>query len=354
MSNAAAHAYLNTRVSVLSPRLFDTELVTQLTQLKLGDLAERFGLDPLLDEHLGARGKGRAAEQALIGALLAELTVLVRPMTARERALVVSWGRKFALSNLKTLIRGKLYDLDQREIRENLYDLPPNMRLPNQDSLFQAENVLELLRQLEDGPYSLIARQAREIYERRREPFALEATIDQRYYAAMVRQVLQFHDDNLRPLQHLVGAVLDRVDLLWLLRFRFSYKLSPSETFYQLVPSLRLLHRERLLELVNLDTFEQVVAALPPPLTAMLAGSVNLIDVQKRMNAHLCDQALRTLRHDRSGVARALAYLILREMDMSLLFSLIQGRLLELPEELVNIAMELSEPKCPIGTLASA
>ena len=40
-------------------------------------------------------------------------------------ALMMAWGRKFALYNLKALIRGKLFDLDAKEIRENLYDLPP-------------------------------------------------------------------------------------------------------------------------------------------------------------------------------------------------------------------------------------
>jgi len=354
MTSAANQAYLNTRVSVMSAQLFDPALMTRLTQLGLDELTEEFGLTPVLDEQLTSRSKSRAVEQALIQTLLAELSILVRPMAAGERTLVLNWGRQYALSNLKTLIRGKLYALDKKEIRDNLYDLPRNVRLPKQDNLFRAENVLELLRQLEGGPYSLIARQAREIFEQKREPFALEATIDQRYYAGLVRQVMQFHDDNLRPLQQLVGAVLDRVDLLWLLRFRFSYQLSPSETFYQLVPSFRLLHRDRLLKLVNAESFEQVLESLPPPLNERLAGSVNLIDTQQRLNRYVCEEALRVLRHGRSGVARALAYLILREMDLFLLFSLIQGHLLELPKELIDIAIQLAEPRCPIGTMAAA
>jgi V/A-type H+-transporting ATPase subunit C len=354
MSSAAEQAYLNTRVSVMATQLFEPELVPRLAEQGLDDLAERFRLDSVLDEHLSSRVRSRAVEQALIQTLLAELTILVRPMAPLERALALNWGRKYALSNLKTLIRGKLYGRDQKEIRDNLYDLPPTLRLPNRDELFRAENVLELLRQLEGGPYSLIARQAREIFEQKREPFALEATIDQRYYAGLVRQVIQFHDDNLHPLQHLLGSVLDRADLLWLLRFRFSYKLSPSETYYQLVPSFRLLGRERLLRLVNLESFDRVLEALPPPLDALLAGSTNLIEVQKRMGGYVNAEALRVLRHGRSAVARALAYLILREADLFLLFSLVQGRLLELPQELVDIALELAEPSCPIGTMAAA
>lgn len=333
----------------MAARLLDPIQVAAIAEQGLEELAGHFGLTVILDENLSTRAKSRAIEQALIQTLLAELTILVRPMAAAERALVLSWSRLFALTNLKTIIRGQLYDLDRGEIRENLYDLPPNMRLSLADQeLFRAESVPELLRQLEQGPYRLIALQARETYEQRHEPFALETTIDKLYFAGLVHHVMQFHDANLRPLQELVGALLDHADLLWLLRFRLSYGLSPSETFYQLVPSFRLMHRERLLALVNVESLEQALAALPLPLKDRLADSTNLIDVQKRMGAYLYGEASRILRHGRSGVARALAYLILRRMDLLLLFSLIQGGLLGLPRDLVHIAVELAEPTCPL------
>jgi V/A-type H+-transporting ATPase subunit C len=353
MSNAANQAYLHTRVSVMSTHLFRPGELAGLAELGLAELAERFGLTALLDEQVTVRGKSRAVEQALIQFLLAELTILVRPMTATERALLMAWARKYALFNLKTLIRGKLYDLDQTEIRENLFDLPPNVRLSDKE-LFRAENVQELLRQIEQGPHALIARQAREAYEQRREPFALEAAIDQRYYAGLSRQVMQFHDTNLQPLQHLVGTLLDREDIQSLLRFRFSYRLSPSETFYYLVPSSRMMHRDRLLELVNLETFERALDALPEPLHGLLTDSTNLIDVQRRLHRYMADEAQRVLGHSPSGVARALAYLILRESQLRALFSLAQGRLLQLPSEVVDMAVGLTSPVCPATNLAKA
>lgn len=353
MSSASRQAYLNTRVSVMATQLLEPTAVNDLVALGLPDLAERFGLGIVLDEQLTARTKSRALEQSLIQVLLTELTILVRPMNAAERAMVLAWARKYALYNLKTLIRGKLYHLEQSEIRSNLYDLPENIKLPHQE-LFRAENVLELLRQLEGGPHRLIARQAREVYEQKREPFALEAAIDKRYYTSLVRQVMQFHDDNLRPLQHLIGAELDRVGLLWLLRYRFSYGLSASETFYQLVPSFRTLHRERLLALVNRETFERTLESLPDPLSRVTAGSNTVVDVQKRMGAYVAREARRVLRHSPSGVARSLAYLILREMDLFMLFALVQGKLLKLSPELVDIAVELAEPTCHWRPAAAA
>jgi V/A-type H+-transporting ATPase subunit C len=349
MTLTADNAYLNTRVSVMANRLLEPSSITMLSRLPLSALAERFGLSAILDEQQPTRARSRAVEQSLIQVLLSELLILVRPMNTSERALVLDWGAKYALFNLKTLIRGKLYDLDQQEIRDNLYDLPERMRLPEEvrAELFRAESVLELLRQLEAGAHRTLARQAREVFEQQREPFALEAAIDQRYYVDLSRQVLAFEEPSLSPLKRLLGSELDRINLMWLLRFRFSYLLSPSETFYHLVPAMGLLTRDRLLHLVNIESFDGVVAALPPPLDRLLAGSANVVDVQKRIGSYAAAEASGVLKRTPSGVARALAYLMLRERDLLLLFALIQGQLLDLPSASIAIAVELAEPTCP-------
>ncbi|MEY6433552.1 V-type ATPase subunit [Thioalkalicoccus limnaeus] len=354
MSDTSRQAYLHTRVSVMSTRLFNPGEFDALMRLDLAGMAERLGFRALLDEQLSTRGKSRAVEQTLIQTLLTELTILTRPMLAPERALVLAWGRRYALFNLKTLIRGKLHNLTAREIEDQLYELPPRLGLADQ-ALLRTENVLELLRALEDGPHAPIARQAREVYEQRREPFALEAAIDQRYYAGLARHVMRLQDDHVEPLRDLVGALLDRVDLMWLLRFRFTYRLSPSETFFWLVPSFRLMHRERLLELVDLESIERVREALPTALADSLDGADTLIELQRHLGAHFARRARHILRRSRSGVARALAYLMLREMDLMTLFALIQGRLLGLQPDLVVAAVELSEPASnPAGRAAAA
>ena len=342
MSHAAGQAYLNTRVSVMSIRLFTPELRASLPQLSLPALAERFGLSALLDEQPSVAARSRAIEQSLIQVLLAELQVLAHPMSPAERALLLAWGRQYALFNLKALIRGKLHELDQEAIRANLFELPESIRLPLPE-LLRAENVLELLRQLENGPYHQIARQAREVYERQREPFALEAAIDQRYYTEIVRRAMGFHHQHLDSLRRLIGAELDRVALLWLLRFRFSYRLSPSETYYQLVPSMRRLTRDRLLHLVNLDTFEQVIAALPPRLQTLLAECQTISEVQQRIGHHTRHEVRGVLARSQSAVARALAYLMLRESDLLRLFAVVQGRLLQFPEQAIQAALDLTE-----------
>ncbi len=346
MSHIAQNAYLNTRVAAKATQLLERSEVQQLAQFGLQDLGQRFEMGTLLEEPGSVRSKSRAIEQSLIQVLLAELTVLVRPMRADERQLVLAWARKYALFNLKTLLRGKIHQLDAQEIRENLYDLPPQMRLAKED-LFRAENAVELLRTLERGPLSLLARQAREIYEKRQEAFALEATIDQRYYSELARRVTQVGSgEGQRQMKTLVGALVDRANILWLLRFRFKYQLSSSETFYQLVPSPHLMHRDRLLHLVGFDDQAKVLDALPEPLRGRLAEAENLMDVQRRLGQYLDGIARHILRHGHSGLSRALAYLILRESDLRLIFTLMQGRLLNLPQARTEMALGLSDRTC--------
>jgi V/A-type H+/Na+-transporting ATPase subunit C len=227
-------------------------------------------------------------------------------MSPEERGLVLAWARKYALFNLKTLLRGKIRQLDPQEIRENLYDLPPQVRLSNED-LFRTESAVELLRCLEDGPLSLLARQAREIYEKRQEAFALEAAIDQRYYSELARRVTRLGDAKAdRQMRTLIGSLVDRANILWLLRFRFAYGLAPSETFYQLVPSPNLLYRQRLLDLVSLESQAQVIAALPEPLRSLLADADNLMESQRRLSQYCYGIARDVLRQGHSGVARAM------------------------------------------------
>ncbi len=353
MSHAATQAYLNTRISVMATRLFAPQSLERLARMLLPELAEQFGLTALLDEQPALATRSRAVEQSLLHILLAELQILLRPMNAAERALILAWGQKYALFNLKTLIRGKLYALEQKELRDHLYDLPPIIRLPHQE-LFRAENVLELLRQLESGQYHQIARQAREVYEKHREPFALEAAIDQRYYSEIVRRIMSSGDHHLNSLRQLMGAELDRVALLWLLRFRFTYHMSASETYYQLVPSTGVLNREQLLKLANLDSFERVLEALPSPLNTLLNGCHSLTEVQQRLH-HATRQAQRQmLIRSQSAVARALAYLMLREADLHMLFAIIQGRLLQFPQSTITAALELNEPNTNWAELRAA
>ncbi len=186
MGSLRDQAYLKTRVGVFAGRLFSSDDITRYKAMSLNQLGEAFDLLPIIEEPLDLRQKSRLLEQALLRRIMFELSVLLRPLQGHARGLLLYWPRKYELYNLKTLIRGKLNELGTEEIRDNLHDLPDSIRLPH-EALLRAENVLEMLRLLDQGPYALIARHARHVYEEQNEGFSLDAAIDRLYYTGMMR-----------------------------------------------------------------------------------------------------------------------------------------------------------------------
>jgi V/A-type H+/Na+-transporting ATPase subunit C len=343
MGPQRSQAYLNARVSVLAGRLFSDEQVARLPRLSLEDIAKQYGLSALQDQSLPISARLRAVESALLHVVLSELLVCVRPMYGEARELTMHWARKFELFNLKALIRGKLNGLPEAEIQATLHNLPEYLAMPHQ-ALLRTESVLEMLRQLERGQYRAIAGQARQAYEEHREPFLLEAAIDQRYYAGMARRVRQLTGVDREETTKVLGLHLDRVNLMWLLRYRFTYQLSPSETYYQLVPSPLYLDRSRLLALADMPTFERLLESLPPQIAQEMVGAASTAEVERRMYAITTRRLRNIIAYSLSAIARAMAYLVLREIDLKRLFAVIQGRLLELDDDILLLALGLQNP----------
>ena len=338
MSALRDQAYLKTRVSVFSARLFTPQDVDRYKAMSLSQLGEAFDLLPIFGESLEVLQKSRLVEQALLSRTMFELSVLLRPLNGHSRGLLLFWPRKFELYNLKTLIRGKLNDLGMEEIRDNLHDLPENISLPH-DSLLQAENVLEMLRQLEQGPYAIIARQARHVYEEKNEGFSLDAAIDRLYYAGMMRHLNMADSSDKRGAKRLLGVMIDRQNILWLMRYRLVYRFASSEAYYLLIPSGGHIQRTSLMELANLENLQSIIEHLPQPYRRHLADVANITQARQRLDFFVALEMRKLVRHSPDAVVSALAYLIARDIDLMRLYAIIQGKLLQMDPQLLDEAV---------------
>jgi V/A-type H+-transporting ATPase subunit C len=347
MSSLRDQAYLKTRVGVFAGRLLSSSDMARFKGQSLNQLGEDLDLLPILDESLDLRLKSRLLEQALLHRMLNEHAVLLRPLSGRTRGLLLYWPRKFELYNLKTLIRGKLNDLGMEEIRDNLQDLPENIRLPH-EALLQAENVLEMLRQLAQGPYAIIARRARHVYEEKNEGFSLDAAIDRLYYTGMARHLNMVNSSDKQGAKRLIGLMIDRQNLLWLMRYRLVYHFSSSEAYYLLIPSGGRIQRDNLMELANLDNLAAIVERLPTPFRLQLGGVESITQVRQRLDFYTGQEMRKLMRHSPDAVISALAYLIARDFDQMRLYAVIQGKLLQMSPQLIDEAV----PDNPLETAA--
>lgn len=342
MGNIADYAYLNARVSIMAARLLDDDALAAMIKSSEQDLAQLFvsvskaGINPIQSSATPV-----TFEQQLMSALLNEMVLLTRPLSGTCRNFLLYWGYRFELSNLKTIIRGKMNLQPADTIRKELVDMGPFARLPL-EALLQTDDVMEMLRLLDGTPYAEIARQARGIFEGQHDLFHLDAALDRRYYAGLATHAWAFDGPGKIQLRELVANIIDRVNLVWLLRYRFSYNLGPAEAYYLLIPTGFSLTSSQLLALSQLGSQEEVLDRLPPSFVSLLQGVTSITDITQRLERETWRIAESVLAKTTFNPARAFAYLILRERDLRRVRAILRGRMIRLSESLIAAAAGLS------------
>jgi V/A-type H+/Na+-transporting ATPase subunit C len=340
-------AYLNTRVSLYAGRLWPDAALDALVSVAdetVADTLNQHGLPQLAAGFIDPPDlqNARSLEQRIIAQILDETRVLIRPLSGPARSFLSFWTARFEISNVKTLLRSKLTGERPAAVLARLTPMGAFGRLDNQD-LAHAEDVGELLRRLEAGPYAGIVRHARRAFEQNHDPFNLDAALDHGYYEGLIQRAQPLEDTVGAPFRSLMANMIDRINLVWLLRYRFNYKLPPAQVYYLLVGSRYSLPGTRLQELAALDSLEAVLAALPSALQTQLAGVADIPGVFARMEHAAAEQALRVLRSSAPDIARAFAYLILRERDLRAVRAVLRGRHLGLAEADIRQALRRTE-----------
>ncbi len=332
--SASRYAYLNARLSTLAARLILPERL---------DLA--IEQPPPLEEHGTTRESFLAEtvdeiatlERDLLMNIWQDFLIITRTLSGVEHDFIVYGIHWFELANLKAIIRGKFSGVPERDIREQLAELGPFATLPL-DELLRTEDPAELLRRLDDTPYADIARHARRTLEEQQDLFTVDADIGRRYYMGLQRRAREIAMDQRQAVVALVGFVLDRVNLIWLLRYRFAYDLSPAKTYYLLVPSTRRLTADHLQMLVQLTSLQEVLDALPEIIKQWIEGADTITEVEDILEKKTRQVSALALNDTRYPLARAYAYLVVREIEMRQILAIAKGRRLGFAADLIRTA----------------
>lgn len=324
-------AYLNTRVSLYAARLWRDEELDGLVSAPddvVADALVARGLSHLAADSGGGLDRAPdsgSLEQRIVAQILDETRILIRPLSGAARAFLTFWTARFEISNVKTLLRSKMTGERPATVLSRLTPMGAFGRLDNQD-LAHAEDVGELLRRLEAGPYAGIVRHARRAFEQSGDPFSLDAALDHGYYEGLTLRARPLEEKYGASFRSLMAHLIDRINLVWLLRYRFNYRLPPAQVYYLLVGSRYGLPGSRLQELAALESLDAVLDALPAAWQVQLSGVTDIPGVFARMERAAAARAQQVLRSGAPGVARAFAYLILRERDLRGVRAILRGR----------------------------
>ena len=330
--------YLSTRLNIFSRRLIQFGQLVSFIELDIDRILENVNVITGHSYKLDSTNT-HPVENQLLNRALDDFQILIRPFSGAERRFFYFAIRWFELVNLKILIRGKFSSVDNSEVEKRLVDLGGFADLPLRN-LLETDDPYEMLRLLETTAYAGIVRQARRVYEEYgNDLFLLDATIDRSFFIDLYRRAGFLNQQDSEQLDVVIGGLLDRFNLLWLLRFRFSYGLSPAKSFYLLTAIGRKLKSVELMRLAKMESVEEVIAALPDPYCKLLANVSTISDMEAVMDYYTMSIAAGTLLSNASLVSRIFAYILLREAEVRFLQALIKGKQLEFDHELIKQAV---------------
>jgi V/A-type H+-transporting ATPase subunit C len=328
-------------------RAGDAERLVECAQDECQSLLRRAGLARLLDDISG----GHYLERSIVHILLDEVRILSRA-AGEGREFLIHWARRLELTNLKALLRARLSQ-PPADVRSELIDLGPFATLPMED-LLRSEDPAELLRRLESTSYAGLARFARRAFEGSHQLFDLDAALDRRYYHGLVMLARPLEKSLGDGFVTLMSDLIDRVNLAWLLRYRFSYGLAPAQVYYLLIPGGYRLSGATLKYLSRLAGFEEVLAALPGAMHGWLARARTPHEVFRLLEARARDDAYNVLRSRAPAFARAFAYLLLRERDLRQVRAVLKGRHLGIPADTIRQALGVDDAEAGAESVARA
>lgn len=334
-TRVAAYAYLNTRVSLMAEQLLhrkQRETLLHLPVPEMKPLLIQAGLEALVQQ---LPENTVQLEQYLATKLIGESITLMRCMNHGERNFIRHWMRRLELINLKFILRSKFSGLSRIDQSRDLLDLGGLTSLAHQ-ALINTDSVEEFLRQLKNSSYGSMARPARKAFAEHHSLFDVEAVLDTNYYHQLARLASSLEGEHKQQVVKLLGTWFDQVNLVSLLRFRFVYKLAAPHAYFLLAPGGRNLSLDTLQRLAQQPDVAEVIKHLPSALSGQLAHTDNIEDIEHHMQQRVRTHANSILRKQRFNMARAYAYLYLREQQIQLIHAILKGHMLGFSGELIQ------------------
>jgi V/A-type H+/Na+-transporting ATPase subunit C len=340
MSIHTSDSYLSARTDLMVQRLLDESV---LNRIVASDLEQ---LPALIQSMLPEQNLEIPLPQLrrlITYSMYLDFQLLLRPLNANNRRFLKQAIRWFELSNLKVLIRGKFAGVKESELQKQLINLGEYADLPIK-TLLETDDPFEMLRLLEQTAYGGIVRQARRVFdEQGHDLFSLDSAIDRNFFIELATRARFLSSEEQIHLNDVLGVLMDRFNLLWLLRYRFSYGLSAARSYYLLTATGKRLQSSQLMNLASKGSLPEVIEELPPVLKKLLSSAHTIFEVEQIMELYSLSAANKGLSHHYSDITRLFSYLLLREAETRYLLAIIKGKQLGFSEELIGQAVGFGE-----------
>ncbi|MGA1865180.1 MAG: V-type ATPase subunit [bacterium] len=160
--------------------------------------------------------------------LLNDYIKLIDNISINHKTLVNHLYQRYELENIKVILRTICYERSKKEAFELLFPLDKYQTV-SIDRLLDSKDLLDFIDRLKDTWYYDPLDNSSYRFEKEGETFPLEIALDLRYYARLWEIVSSLKRDDQKNAKSLIGIQLDALNILWIIRFKESYRFSPEE-----------------------------------------------------------------------------------------------------------------------------
>ncbi|MGD8712550.1 MAG: V-type ATPase subunit, partial [Thiohalophilus sp.] len=334
------HAYLNTRITLLSGGIKHPDKLVELvtsSNSNIQNLLPTLGLPAQVAESINAPER---LDRQLHKVLLQEVTLLLRAVNGALRQLIIHWLRQYEIMNIKAILRARAHGQHADIRKTELFDIG-KFSLLSEETLRSTEDVNEIFRLMERYGYSGLAQKARLNYEQRQDVFELEAMIDRQYYVELIQHSRFLKRKQQKILQPLIGMMLDRINLIWLLRYRINFGMESSHAYYLLVPGGVWLDNLVLMEMLRHDNLSEVVQHVPLVWKQAVENTSSVDEIENQADQLLYNYYSKYFSQTSDGIARLVCYLFLRQQQLKKISIVFKGKQLGIDAETIISAAGL-------------
>lgn len=296
-------------------------------------------------EHLRDSTDLLQIEHGLKQDLVVSYIKILRFLRGRSARFVETLLGRFELFNLKSVIRS-LARSDKRKLEGDpvepfIFSLGKYHTIPIEEAL-EADDLESCIALMKKTPFARPLEIGYQQYEEEGKLFLLELALDLDYYDRLWKSL-----DALGPLDkynaaRLMGIQYDTTNLLWILRFREYYDLSPEQIFQYIIPHGWKIRGDLFWEVAEeSDVTAAIVKRQISPYDDLLS-SVKRVDGSFILGIEL--SLLRYRYRESLGIfmkyplqaAQLIAFFTCKEMEIRDIITTLAGRQLELPQERIK------------------
>jgi len=236
------------------------------------------------------------------------------------QALFVRWE----IEDLKVIIRGKYLGRSCGEIEDKLV-ARSSLNSINYDYLLASKNVDEVIDALKGSIYyESLKNLAKDISEKGL--FRIETELDFVYFMSVRRELKNLDTENKEVGYSITGFEADILNLGWIYRGKFFYKIPPEELFNYTIYNGYKLSKDKLIKLCYVNNMEEFKSEIENTSYANIYEKDNSNSIEKRERRFQKKYYKKFLIENKTNISMVMSYLMFYRIEVRDIISIIEQK----------------------------